>query len=107
MIETDPNTPSIPDRVAALEARASEDRGDVLATQLMLRAIIASHPDRVSVREAFRVMVSMQTYAMRESGFQSGDSPEHPGRMAELLEQYADDWLAWMEKPREQRLPPP
>lgn len=101
MIETDPSTPSMADRVEALEAHALENRGDALATQLMLRAVIASHPDPASVREAFCRLVSAQTHAMRERGFQSGDSPEQPARMAEVLGQYADDWLAWMQKPRD------
>ncbi|WP_139175035.1 hypothetical protein [Lysobacter enzymogenes] len=86
-------------RVAALEAIVMDMTTVGHVRDLMIRALIATHPSPESVKAAFQVLLPESEAALSNDAFAIGLPPATTRQMQTAMAEAAARWLAFFPKP--------
>lgn len=84
---------NIEERLSALIKCVDGLTSDALATDLVLRALIASHPDREQVALEVEQMLSSELLDLSDVAFERRSSSAASREMARDLQEKADYWI--------------
>lgn len=85
----------ISQRVSELEELGLFLTSDSAISDLMIRALIASHPNPQAVKAAFQVLLSAHETEMADHGFSTGRPAKAVGDLQETLKIRAARWMSF------------
>lgn len=81
------------ERLANLERAFTADSAQLIALHAVVRALIATHPDRKAAKAVFRSISTNYLQHMKDVGFEEGHPPDVPQAFAEPLAAAVQDWM--------------
>jgi hypothetical protein len=83
----------IEQRVFELEKMAIEQGHELMAINILLKALIASHPNHSALRLALESLSANFADQAREHAFTTGRKPQVPESMVKAVQKQVDHWL--------------
>lgn len=81
------------ERLAALEGLTMDQAHELMAMELLLRALIVSHPNPASLKKAIEVLSGDFSDRLREHAFDTNRSSRTTHAVAASVETHINRWL--------------
>lgn len=82
------------ERVEALERTAHEHAVTGMVMDIVVRALIVSHPNRAGAALAMEALLNDRELRLQDHAFDTGRKPSTAGSLVALIRQQAQGWLA-------------
>lgn len=80
------------ERLSALEKLTMDQAHELMAIDILLRALIASHPNHAALKQALEVLSGHFADQLREHGFNTNRSPNTAHAVVAQVESHVERW---------------